>query len=647
MAGRIPHLPRFNVPETFGKALSYEGQIHAIFEKYDDQIKTVNDTIDALEDAMTDLIPDGGVTTIKLADGAVTTPKISDVAVTTPKISDEAVTTQKISDEAVTTPKISDGAVTTPKLADVVRIGYVRSFDTAADMQAATDIIDGMICHTNGFHTSGDGGSAYYIVDAIGTANGMDVLTCTNGLYATIIITAPYVTPEMFGAYGDGTHDDASYINRSIVVAYENDVKVQLVSTYLIESTINVNYPVSIEGNDTVGRYKSLSFDPYNGFTTGFIQKFSGIGINIVKSGAYGQVFKGGTFKGFGIMPESNFYEDANCIGIQINAMSHLVLDTVAILKYEAGIGIDFRNGGQYINLTNCLFDANKYGVKTTVYQGDTAQFFSGCNLDNCYFDCNSNGTLYNSNPKEGSYGIYLDKTGSWFINQCRFQGLEYCIYIGDDVTSCVNVSNSRFEMFTYGIYTEGDYTTINSGNMFDGYLGSSGRTKIAIYISSTAHFTKICGHQNITSCNYIPIKDFGVQTTREDILHLAVLVAQISSSTYVPLGVANVYGVISNLQFRTGGLSSNGGFGNESPNYWSFIPSGYSNSDNLSTIGKEWGAVSRYVPMTLIEKRNDSTNAHSVVANNTLTLYIQKHGSPETITNCLITLDFLPLTNY
>lgn len=541
----------------------------------------------------------------------------------------------------------ADGVVTLETLSAEVASAYVRTFDTVADMQAATDLLAGMTCHTNGFHSAGDGGAAYYTVSASGTANGMDVLACQGSLKATLVVTEPYVTPEQFGAWGDGTHDDAAVINRAIVYSYEKSVKVKLVSIYAIESTIDVNYPVSIEGNDTIGRYKSSSSDYYNGFTTGFMQKFSGIGINIVKSGAYGQVFKGGTLKGFGIIPEDSFYEDSSCIGIQINAVSHLVLDTVAVLKYEAGIGIDLRNGGQYINFTNCLFDANKYGVKTTVYESDTAKFFSGCNLDNCYFDCNGNGTLYNSNPKEGSYGIWLDNTGSWFINQCRFQGLEYCIYIGDDVTSAVDIANCRFEMFTYGVYTAGDYTTINSGNMFDGYLGTSGRIKIPIYIASTAYCTKICGYQNITSCNYIPIKDYGTQTARKDILHMSVPVAEISASIFIPLGVAPCYGVYSNMQFRTGLLSQSGGFGNDSQNYWSFIPNGYSASDNLSTIGKEWGASSRYAPMTLIEKRNDSTNEHAINAGNSLSLYIQKHGTPETITNCLITFDFVPLTIY
>ena len=182
---------------------------------------------------------------------------------------------------------------------------------------------------------------------------------------------------------------------------------------------------------------------------------------------------------------------------------------------------------------------------------------------------------------------------------------------------------------------------------MFDGNLGSSGRTKIAVYIAETANYSKICGYQNITGCNYIPIKDYGVRTQRADIQHIRLIVSSISASSFIPLGKSKYYGVISNMQFSTGQLSSSGGFGNDSTNYWSFIPSGYSGSDNLSTIDAEWGAASRYTPFTLIEKRNDSTNSHAVNPDTDLSLYIQKHGSPETITNCIISFDFIPLANY
>lgn len=63
-------------------------------------------------------LPDGSVTTAKLANSAVTTSKIKDLNVTTEKIADKAVTTEKINELAVTTSKINDVAITTEKLRD-------------------------------------------------------------------------------------------------------------------------------------------------------------------------------------------------------------------------------------------------------------------------------------------------------------------------------------------------------------------------------------------------------------------------------------------------------------------------------------------------------------------------------------------------
>ena len=77
---------------------------------------------------ITGALPDGGVTTAKLADNSVTTAKIPTAAVThielandsviTARIQNNAVTTTKIADSQITTAKINDGAVTTAKIAN-------------------------------------------------------------------------------------------------------------------------------------------------------------------------------------------------------------------------------------------------------------------------------------------------------------------------------------------------------------------------------------------------------------------------------------------------------------------------------------------------------------------------------------------------
>lgn len=128
----------------------------------------------------------------------------------------------------------------------------VQAFATVADMQAAANLFAGMVAHTNGFHASGDGGAAYYAISASGTANGMDVLALRDGLYASLVVTEAYVTPEMFGAYGDNTHDDTAAFQRAIDSGKQVSVPN---GRYHITDALTISSPTTIVGEsdeDTV-----------------------------------------------------------------------------------------------------------------------------------------------------------------------------------------------------------------------------------------------------------------------------------------------------------------------------------------------------------------------------------------------------------
>jgi len=90
-------------------------------------------------------VPDGAITTAKLADGAVTTGKIANGAITIEKFAPGAipasniaagsVTTTSLADGAVTTTKIADGSVTLPKIADEGWKDYTPTWTTWASPQ--------------------------------------------------------------------------------------------------------------------------------------------------------------------------------------------------------------------------------------------------------------------------------------------------------------------------------------------------------------------------------------------------------------------------------------------------------------------------------------------------------------------------------
>lgn len=149
------------------------------------------------------------------------------------------------------TTSVLDGSISFNKLADAARKGYVRNFETVADMQAATDLKAGITCHTNGFHSAGDEGGAHYLISSDGEDDGMSVIKCGE-LYA-YLIAGDVITPQMLGAYGDSIHDDTDIIQAAI------DMPVNVLripsGTYMVTKTLLPRSNMNMIGDD---RYNSV-----------------------------------------------------------------------------------------------------------------------------------------------------------------------------------------------------------------------------------------------------------------------------------------------------------------------------------------------------------------------------------------------------
>lgn len=141
---------------------------------------------------------------------------------------------------------LEDTAITLSKEA-------VRAFDTVAEMQACTSLMEGMICHTNGFHESGDGGAAFYIVSDTGTADNIDVFTLQNGLFAHFVNvdSSRTILTSMFSRES-GENDDSAKMQRVIDYAIDNKILKIIVDEYLeINSTVYIN-PTYSSGGETL-----------------------------------------------------------------------------------------------------------------------------------------------------------------------------------------------------------------------------------------------------------------------------------------------------------------------------------------------------------------------------------------------------------
>jgi hypothetical protein len=118
-------------------------------------------------------------------------------------------------------------------------------------MKVSDILEDGMIVHTLGFRSVGDGGSAWYIISENGTANEMDVITC-GSLFANLVISKDIITPEMFGAYGNGVNDDESALNRMFDLVKSNGYKTILTKKYGIKDTISMYGNVEMTGTSEI-----------------------------------------------------------------------------------------------------------------------------------------------------------------------------------------------------------------------------------------------------------------------------------------------------------------------------------------------------------------------------------------------------------
>lgn len=140
----------------------------------------------------------------------------------------------------------------------------IVQFKTVPEMLAA-DITDGSIVLTLGYHEAGDQGGTFYLVKDFNPAQcALDYfLTLDNNKQIAIpVIVTPYVTPEMFGAYGNGTEDDTEALQ--LAAKLHDVVVLPAEKSYYISGSIDLKDDQVIQGGGTILDH----FTPETGSTT-------------------------------------------------------------------------------------------------------------------------------------------------------------------------------------------------------------------------------------------------------------------------------------------------------------------------------------------------------------------------------------------
>lgn len=288
----------------------------------------------------------------------------------------------------------------------------VQAFDTVADMQAATYLEAGMTCHTNGFHAAGDGGAAHYTISTGGTANGMDVLALQGGLVATLVVTDSYVTPEQFGAWGDGTHDDYAAIAKALDVC--DCISLYPLKTYFVSSSVMIAYKQNVYGNnakmvgDSTSAYPIIVVD---GSTSAAYRTFVSINdVHIDGSSAHeGVLFdKAADFTINNVVVENatTAFHFKNSLVFTFNNCHVQGCDTAL---YNDDVSISPCNN---VLFNKCSFVSNKYVLNSTAFAFKNAMFV------NCDIEANSSDSdavIVIPAAQTGTGGNALTFESCWF----------------------------------------------------------------------------------------------------------------------------------------------------------------------------------------------------------------------------------------
>ena len=123
-------------------------------------------------------------------------------------------------------------------------------FDNVSDMQDSPNLANGSYARTLGYYNIKDDGGSIYKIRNINNDDIIDnghiiPLNKSDVLIAENVSTI--ITPEMFGAYGDGTHNDTTAFNNAIL-----QTKKLILSnkTYKLTQLL-INKELTIEGNES------------------------------------------------------------------------------------------------------------------------------------------------------------------------------------------------------------------------------------------------------------------------------------------------------------------------------------------------------------------------------------------------------------
>lgn len=335
-------------------------------------------------------------------------------------------------------------------IAEYIQANVAWDFDTVAQMKTAENFVDGSYAETLGFHSINDGGGALYKIRAITNEDVIDEMTIlsldNDDLIAELVIPET-VTPEILGAYGDGSHDDTIVLQK-LFTSFKN---IEMNKSYLISDTL---------------QYKDKEYFTVNAKNSTITYTNSQYAILL-------QHLRFGTLD-FGLIKADNgsgIYMNS-VIGVA-DRLAYISLSFRKLSCQEKNIGVNIENDGfiNEINITGGQISSGDYGF----YFNNESSSSSGCNgwrinnvgfegCDTCmYYRAINSGRFYGHDIKNVRYiehttSTILDITGAFY--RCSFEGW------GLLKLSRLNLTNATLTDFSFKgyIYDEGGNDLLYTG---------------------------------------------------------------------------------------------------------------------------------------------------------------------------------------
>lgn len=301
-------------------------------------------------------------------------------------------------------------------ITEYIQSNVAWTFDTVADMQAGTNLIDGSYARTLGYYSATDGGGGLYKIIAHDseTIDGGKYIEISETLTAQLITSDDSVNVRQYGAYGDGTHDDTSAIQNAL----NNYTTVNVPNGhYKITDTITMPFNKNLVGTNR----KSVFFDIPVELQNKHIIKY---GANV----QYGE--ETGLIKNITFSTSSD--QTLYSYGIQLN--SGVVIENCYFLYLKQAL---VKGSGAYTDVVRIIRTTFAYCYNTeNKHIVDLSGNSDGLEIDQCKVL-----TAYSEQTFNDYMGIHINHCGGGSITNSVINAPVYI-----DYSDAVSIDNCHLE---------------------------------------------------------------------------------------------------------------------------------------------------------------------------------------------------------